>query len=157
MARMSEHGRQMIRHHEGVRLTPYRDCVGLWTVGVGHLIGDGKTLPSSWDRTLTDEEIDGLLRADLVRFERGVTRLCPVALTTGQFDALVSFSFNVGLGALQSSSLRRKLNRGDAEGAADEFLKWNKAGGKVWTGLTRRRQDERMLFCSTPTSPDDMP
>ncbi len=149
MAKISAHGLQLIRHHEGVRLTPYRDCVGLWTVGVGHLIGDGTTLPPSWNRTLTEEEVDGILRADLVRFERGVTRLCPVALTTGQFDALVSFSFNVGLGALQHSSLRTKLNRGEIDNAANEFLKWNKAGGKVWKGLTIRRQDERVLFCSS--------
>ena len=154
MARVSDHGRQLIRHHEGVRRTPYRDWVGLWTVGVGHLIGTGTTLPLAWDRTFTDEEIDGILRTDLVRFERGVTRLCPVALTAGQFDALVSFSFNVGLGALQSSSLRKKLNRGEVSGAADEFLKWNKAGGKVWRGLTIRRQDERLLFCSTDRTDD---
>jgi lysozyme len=72
---------------------------------------------------------------------------CPSSIDSqAQFDALVSFSFNVGLGNLQSSTLRMKYNRGDIEGAADEFLKWNKAGGKVLNGLVKRRQDERNLF-----------
>lgn len=136
----------MIKHHEGVRLKPYQDPIGLWTVGVGHLIGDGKTLPDDWNRTFTMEEVDELLAKDLARFERGVERLCPVGLDGGRFDALVSFAFNVGLGNLQRSSLRMKHNRSEFDQAADEFLKWNKAGGKVWAGLTKRRRDERALY-----------
>jgi len=136
----------MIVHHEGLRLRPYRDPIGLWTVGVGHLIGDGKTLPEEYNRLFTKEEVYEILEKDLNRFEKGVVRLCPVGLTSSRFDALVSFAFNVGLGNLQRSSLRMKHNRGDFDGAALEFLKWNKAGGKVWTGLTKRRLDESSLY-----------
>ena len=98
-----------------------------------------------WDA----DEIDALLQADLRKFEAGVLRLCPPAADNDcHFGAEVSFSFNVGLGNLQSSTLRMKYNRGDTEGAADEFLKWNKSGGKVLGGLVRRREAERMLFLS---------
>ena len=143
---ISDKGIALIKHHEGVRLKPYQDCVKLWTVGVGHLIGDGKSLPPEWNKIFTMEEVDGILRRDLDRFERGVEKFCPVALTQGQFDALVSFSFNVGLGTLQRSTLRQKLLRGDKEGAAEEFLKYCLAGGKILKGLQNRRRDERALF-----------
>lgn len=136
----------MIKHHEGVRNKPYRDPIGLWTVGVGHLIGDGKSLPEEWNRVFTDEEVDDLLKKDLRRFEAGVLRLCPMGLTQPRFDALVSFSFNVGLGNLQRSSLRMKHNREDYEGTAKEFLKWTRAGGRVLPGLVRRRNDESILY-----------
>ena len=136
----------MLKHHEGVRCRPYRDCVGLWTVGVGHLIGDGKSLPDEWNRTLSMEEVDALLRKDLARFERGVSKFCPVHLTQGEFDALVSFSFNLGLGVLQRSTLRQKILRGDKSGAAEEILKYNKAGGKIVKGLVNRRNDEYQIF-----------
>ena len=90
-----------------------------------------------------------ILKDDLARFERGVNTLIPITrLTQNQFDALVSFSFNVGLGNLQASTLRQKLNRGDYEGAGNEFPKWRKAGGKVLPGLVRRRADEKNLFMS---------
>ena len=94
------------------------------------------------------EEVDAILRADLDRFERGVERYITVPLTQGMFDALVSFSFNVGLGTLQRSTLRQKLNRGDKEGAAEELLKYCMAGGKILKGLQTRRLDERALFLS---------
>jgi len=99
-------------------------------------------------RTFTAAEVDSILAADLQRFERGVLRLCPVPLTQGQFDALVSFSFNVGLGSLQRSTLRMKTNRGDKLGAAEEFSKWTKGGGKVLPGLVKRRKDEAALYMS---------
>jgi lysozyme len=148
----------MIKHHEGVRTRPYRCPALLWTVGVGHVIDpshaavkyeDRKNLPipDGWDRSLTMGEVDDLLIADLARFERGVLRNCPSAIgRQGIFDALVSFSFNVGLGSLQRSTLRMKTNRGDFDEAADEFLKWTKAGGRVLQGLVKRRQDERAMF-----------
>jgi lysozyme len=94
------------------------------------------------------EEVDAILAADLSRFERGVEQFCPVPLTQGMFDGLVSFSFNVGLGTLQRSTLRQKLLRGDKEGAADELLKYCMAGGKPLKGLQNRRIDERVLFLS---------
>ena len=151
---------QMIKHHEGVRTKPYRCPALLWTVGVGHVIDpthaavkyeERKNLPipAGWDRVLTMDEVDRILAQDLGRFERGVVRFCPAAVgRQGVFDALVSFAFNVGLGNLQRSTLRMKTNRGELEGAADEFLKWTKAGGRVLPGLVKRRNDERALYLS---------
>jgi len=146
--RVSDRGRALIKHHEGVRPKPYRCPAGLWTVGVGHLIGDGKTLPPEWNRTFSPDEVDRLLAADLRRFESGVLRLCPVSLTQGQFDALVSFAFNLGLGGLQRSSVRMCTNRGDTEGAVQGLMKYTKAGGKVLPGLLKRRNDEAALYAS---------
>ena len=98
-----------------------------------------------WDA----DEIDALLAADLRKFEAGVLRLCPSAADSQpHFDAMVSLAFNIGLGNLQASTLRMKYNRGDYDGAADEFLKWNKSSGKVLQGLVRRREAERVLFLS---------
>ena len=143
---ISNKGIQLIKHFEGVRNKPYRDCVGLWTVGVGHLIGDGKSLPESWNKLFTTEEVDALLKQDLVRFERGVQKLLPVPLTQNQFDALISFSFNLGLGVLQRSTLRQNILRKDFKGASEEFLKYVRAGGKIVKGLVTRRNDEKALF-----------
>lgn len=150
---------EMIKHHEGVRTKPYQCPALLWTVGVGHVIvpehgrlklEERKNLPipDGWNRVVPMGEVDDILKKDLARFESGVSRLCPVSLTQGQFDALVSFSFNVGLGNLQRSTIRMKVNRGDMEGAAEAFLDWTKAGGKVLKGLVNRRNDERALFMS---------
>lgn len=138
----------MIKHHEGVRYRPYKCPAGLWTIGVGHLIGDGKTLPPEWNRTLSKDEVDQILAADLRRFERGVLRLCPVLLTQGQFDALVSFAFNLGLGGLQRSSVRMCTNRMDKDGAVRGLMKYIKGGGKVLPGLVKRRKDEAALYMS---------
>jgi len=149
---------KLLKHHEGVKLRPYRCPALLWSIAIGHVIDpthiavkyeDRKNLPipDGWDRVLTMGEVDAILAQDLVRFERGVLRNCPSAIgRQGVFDALVSFSFNVGLGSLQRSSLRMKINRGELEEAADEFLKWTKAGGRVLPGLVKRRNDERALF-----------
>ena len=100
------------------------------------------------NRTFSKDEVDGILRADLQRFERGVRLFCPVDLTQGMFDGLVSFSFNVGLGTLQRSTLRQKLLRGDKAGAGEELLKYCMAGGKILKGLQNRRKDEAALFIS---------
>ena len=142
----SQQGLDLIKRYEGVRRKPYRCPAGLWTVGVGHLIGDGLSLPDSWNRTLEAAEIDALLAKDVTRFERGVARYISAKLTQGQFDALVSFSFNLGLGTLQRSKVRLKLNRGDMDGAIASLLKYNKAGGKELKGLTFRRRDEAKLM-----------
>jgi lysozyme len=144
--KVSDKAIEMLCHHEGVRRKPYQDCIGLWTVGVGHLIG--KTLPDEWNKTFSMEEVHEILKTDLARFEAGVSRLCPTGLTHSHFDALVSFSFNLGLGGLQRSSIRMKHNRGDHEGAADGFLLYTKAGGKVFKGLVTRRNDERAVYLS---------
>jgi lysozyme len=149
----------MIKHHEGVRQKPYKCPAKLWTVGVGHVLypeqgklkidqRDGFALKTEDFRTFSMDEVDAILRADLDRFERGVEKFCPVPLTQGQFDALVSFSFNVGLGTLQRSTLRQKVLRGDMEGASEELLKYCMAGGKVLKGLLNRRKDEQVVFKS---------
>jgi lysozyme len=151
---------QMIKHHEGLRTKPYRCPALLWTVGVGHVIDPSHIavkyeerknlpIPTGWDRVLSMDEVDAILVKDLGRFERGVARYCPAALNSqGRFDALVSFSFNVGLGNLQRSGLRMKTNRGEFEEAAEEFMKWTKAGGRVLPGLVKRRLDEQRLYLS---------
>jgi lysozyme len=149
----------MIKHHEGVRQKPYQCPARLWTIGVGHVMypEQGKlkledrnafqTRPEDM-RIYPMQEVDDILKLDLQRFERGVERFCPVPLTQGMFDGLVSFSFNVGLGTLQRSTLRQKVLRGDKEGAAEELLKYCMAGGKILKGLQNRRIDERALFLS---------
>jgi lysozyme len=138
---------KLIRHHEGVRNKPYQCPAKLWTVGIGHLIGDGKTLPPEWNKTFTNEEIDGILKSDLNRFELGVSKMLPnVQLKQHEFDALVSFCFNLGLGCFQRSTIRQALLRGDKEQAMESLVKYCRAGGKILKGLQNRRLDERRLF-----------
>jgi lysozyme len=138
---------KLLRHHEGVRNKPYQCPAKLWTVGIGHLIGDGKTLPPEWNRTFTNEEIDGILKSDLNRFELGVSKMLPnVQLKQHEFDALVSFCFNLGLGCFQRSTIRQALLRGDKEQAMESLMKYCRAGGKILRGLENRRKDERRLF-----------
>ena len=150
---------EVIRHHEGVRYKPYRCPAALWTIGVGHVLYPEQAkipmaermnfpLRPEDNRVWTKDEVDAILKADLARFEKGVATYCTVPLTQGMFDALVSFSFNVGLGTLQRSTLRSKLNRGDKLGAADELLKYCLGGGKILKGLQNRRIDERAMFLS---------
>jgi lysozyme len=144
---VSDRGIQLIKHHEGVRNRPYRDCIGLWTCGVGHLIGDGKSLPESWNRTFTQEEIDAILKKDLQRFETGLIKLLPnVKLKQCEFDALISFCFNLGTGCFQRSTIRQALLRGDKQAAMESLVKYCKAGGKILKGLQNRRLDEKQLF-----------
>jgi lysozyme len=156
---ISEKALKQIKHHEGVKNTPYRCPAGLWTVGVGHVLYPEQIRLKFQDRLqyplriehfrkFSNEEIDEILQADLARFEAGVRRLCPRNLSQSRFDALVSFSFNVGLGNLQKSSVRMKHNRGDFEGAAESFMLWTKAAGRVLPGLVRRRNDERLMYLS---------
>lgn len=158
--RVSDAGKGLIKQFEGVHHRPYLCPAVLWTVGVGRVlypeqaklkVPERKTYPlrSEHDKEWSDESIDLLFDTDLMRFESGVLRLCPdSALSQGQFDALVAFTFNCGLGSLQASTLRRLFNSGDIEGAAAEFPRWNKAGGRVLPGLTRRRLAEQALFLS---------
>ena len=157
--KVSQRCKEMIKHHEGVRFKPYRCPARLWTVGVGHVLypdqgrlpldqRDAYPLKTEDNRTFSKDEVDGILSADLQRFEVGVAKLFPVGLTQGQNDALVSFAFNLGLGGVQRSTLRQKVLRGEVEAAADEFLKFTRGGGKILPGLVKRRNDERALFLS---------
>ena len=137
----SADGLALIKHFEGFRSHPYRCQANVWTIGYGHTRGvTQQTLPVS------KGEAEVLLLEDVARFERSVKRLIQARLTQGQFDALVSFTFNLGGAALQRSRLRMKLNRGDYSGAANELLRWTRAGGVIRKGLVRRRQAERVLF-----------
>ena len=154
-----------IKRNEGVELKPYLDVILLWTTGVGHLIAPPDQMkmtveerkaakakgklpcPKEWNRTLTMKEVDEILRQDLRRFESGVVRYCSGGnITQNRLDGLVSFAFNCGLGTLQRSSIRMRHNREDYQGAADAFLLYNKAGGIVNKGLTRRRNEERAMY-----------
>ena len=144
---ISDKGIALIKQFEGCKLTAYQDSVGVWTIGYGWTQPvDGK--PVKRGMTIDQQTADRLLKTGLVGYENDVLKVVRVKLTQGQFDALVSFTYNLGARSLSTSTLLRKLNAGDYAGAADEFLRWNKAGGKVLNGLTRRREAERALFLS---------
>ncbi len=166
--KLSKAAAAMMHKYEGYRNRPYLCPAHMWTIGYGHVLyQDQIRLPMARvdkpvlmirkemplrpedNRVWTKQETDDLFDADIASFERGVLRLVPgVVGHQGRFDALVSFAYNVGLGNLQRSTVRIKANRGEWEGAADALLLWNKAGGKVFVGLDRRRKDERALFLS---------
>ena len=136
----------LIKRYEGLSLRPYRCPAGLWTIGFGHLIGDGRTLPAFWNRLFSVEECNALLAQDVARFERGVSAYITEPMAQGEFDGLVSFAFNLGLGTLQRSTVRQRFNRGDKAGAIEVLLKYNKSKGKVERGLTARRNSEAQLM-----------
>ena len=140
---ISQTGIDLIKDFEGFYAESYLSPAKFWTQGWGSTAGITADSPP-----ITRAEGEELLAKDLVRFERAVLRLCPVPLSQGHYDALVSFSFNLGSGALQSSTLRRKIMREDYEGAADEFPRWVFAAGRRLAGLVRRRDAERSLFLS---------
>jgi lysozyme len=137
----SPRGIDFIKQFEGFRSHPYQCQANVWTIGYGHTAGvTADTDPVSESAAVA------LLQRDIAKYERSVFRLVQAKLTQRQFDALVSFTFNLGGGALQRSKLRMKLNRGDYIGAAAEFLRWTRAGGVVRRGLVRRREAERAMF-----------
>lgn len=139
--RTSDNGRALIRHFEGLALEAYFCPAGVLTIGYG---STGKHVQTGM--RITKEQADALLVKDLERFEEGVDELVTVHLDQDEFDALVAFSFNVGLGNLKTSTLLRRLNAKDYASAASEFRKWNKGGGKVLPGLVKRRAAEAALF-----------
>ena len=139
--KISKKGLDLIKTFEGLELKAYKDSVGVLTIGWGSTGSHVKP-----GMSITKEQAEELLKQDVSRFEKGVNDLVKVPLIQNQFDALVSFSFNLGLGNLKSSTLLRKLNASDYSGAASEFLRWNRAGGVVLKGLTRRRQAEKDMF-----------
>jgi len=141
---IDKRGLDLVKHFEGLYLNAYQDSVGVWTIGYGHTGLTHKDGTVKKGLTITEEKADELLRHDMGHFGKRVNDLVTVPLNQDQFDALTSFDFNTG--GLKDSTLRKKLNAGDYTGAADEFLRWNKAGGKVLKGLTRRRESERNLF-----------
>lgn len=137
----SNNGIDLIKEFEGLCLTAYKCAAGVWTIGYGHTEGVTGAM------VITDATASELLAKDLEKFEAGVEGLVKVEINQNQFDALVSFAFNVGLGNLAKSTLLKKINSGRPVGEVQaEFLRWNKAGGKVLAGLTKRRNAEAYLF-----------
>ena len=126
----------------------YIDPVGVLTIGWGHTNDNGRQFDSA--SVWTQDDCDAEFLSDMAIFESAVNDLVEVSINQDQFDALVSFAFNVGAGNLGKSTLLKKLNAGDFAGAAQEFQRWNKGGGKVLPGLTRRRACEALLFQSIP-------
>src|SRR5690554_4403486 len=143
--RTSPTGEALLHHFEGFRSEAYLDPVNIWTIGYGNTRYEDGTPVRKGDH-VTRERGAELFRNILRGFERAVLDAVKVPLTQGQFDALVSLAYNIGSGAFRSSTLLRVLNAGDYEGAADQFLRWNRGGGRVLPGLTRRREAERKLF-----------
>lgn len=129
-----------IKGFEGERLKAYQCTAGVWTIGVGHTEG---VKPGD---EITTEESNALFLADLYYFKKRVAPLVDVDVTEGQFVALMSFVFNVGVNAFMTSTLRKRLNEGNLTQASFEFLKWKFAGGEIVKGLLKRRQAERELF-----------
>ncbi|MDH2121645.1 lysozyme [Pantoea brenneri] len=138
--KVSNNGINLVKRFEGLELKAYRDSVGILTIGYGH------THAVKAGDAITGEKADAFLREDLQVAELTVNTNVKVKLTQGQFDALVSFVFNLGSGNFVKSTLIKKLNSGDYAGAADEFGKWVNAGGKRLPGLVKRRAAEREVF-----------
>ncbi len=140
----SDEGIGLIQTMEGLRLKPYKDSVGKWTIGYGHTT-IAKVLAMA-GISFTEDQCYRLLVYDLKDAETGVKRLVKVELKQSEFDALVSFAFNLGVGKLGASTLLNKLNMGDKVGAASEFTKWVMAGESKLPGLVKRRQAEMAMF-----------
>jgi len=149
--KINKKGLELVKHFEGCYLEAYKCPAGIWTIGIGHT---GKT--ASPGNKITKEKAEELLKQDMQEFEKAVSQLIDAPLNENQFSALVSFSFNVGAGALSRSTLRRYLNAGNYSLAASEFKRWNKGGGKVLAGLVRRREAETKLF-KEPVGNSDSP
>ena len=146
MRHINERGIEIVKSFEGISLEPYLCPANVWTVGYGATVGsDGGPIDPDME-PISEDEAEALLLRDLESSEGWVSRLIKTALTENQFSALVSFTFNLGAGSLQRSTLRMKLNRSEYQSAADEFPKWRMAGGRVLAGLVRRRASERKLF-----------
>ena len=137
---ISPDGLEFIKQAEGCKLTAYQDSVGVWTIGVGHTKGVVQ------GQILTQGMADALLEDDLQEVYDCLADAVKVPLSQGQFDALCSFTFNLGCGSLKGSTLLAMLNRGDYEGAANQFGRWVNAGGTKLDGLVKRRAGEAEMF-----------
>jgi lysozyme len=146
MRHVTDEGLALIKRFEGFNATPYLCPAGWWTIGFGAVRGpDGQPVAAA-TAPVTEEDAEALLRRDVALAERAVLRLISVPLADGQFDALVSFTFNLGAGALQRSILRRKVNREEHVEVPPEFHKWVWVGGKRLLGLVRRRESEARFY-----------
>lgn len=138
--RVNAEGIELIKRWEGLRLGAYKCSAGVWTIGYGH------TRSARQGMRITEAEAERLLKDDLMRFETAVSNAVKVDLTENQFAALVSWAYNVGENAVKTSTLVRKLNRGEYDSVPVELMKWNKISGKVNRGLTNRRAAEVGLW-----------
>lgn len=145
--KISNEGLNLIKKYEGLRLQAYLDPANVWTIGYGHTGDDVEE-----GMEISEEEATDLLLKDLNRFEPVINKV-ESPLTQSMYDALVSFTYNVGGGAFLKSTLLRKLAVRDYVGAADEFPRWNKGGGRVLNGLVRRRAEEKALFLKDGVKP----
>lgn len=144
MRHVSQQGLALIKRFEGFSPKIYLDAAGLPTIGYGHLLRPGEA--EMFARGISEEAGIALLIKDVQKAEQAVLRLVHVPLSEGQFDALVSFTFNLGSGALQRSTLRRKVNREEHADVPQEFMRWVWAGGRKLRGLIRRREAEAGLY-----------
>jgi GH24 family phage-related lysozyme (muramidase) len=140
MRKLNKAGLDLIKEFEGCKLKAYQDSVGVWTIGYGHTKGVKR------GDVITQKQAEDIFEDDINIFAPGVEKLIDNDVNDNEFAAMVSLAFNIGLSAFGRSGLLRAVNRGDFGTAANEFLKWNKAGGRVLAGLTRRRKAERALF-----------
>ena len=144
MRKTNQAGVDLIKHFEGFQSEAYRDPIGVITVGYGHT---NATFPHAvMGMVITESQAQEYLINDLNVTEQGVESLVKVPLTDNQFSSLVSFAFNLGLGNLKNSTLLKLLNSGDYIGARNQFVNWDKAGGKILNGLLARRRAEADLF-----------
>lgn len=139
---VSKKGISLIKKFEGCRLLAYQDSVGVWTIGYGHTQGISR------NDKISQEQADAFLLHDIELAVKDVNRLVKVTLNSNQFDALVSFTFNLGARNLSSSTLLKKLNAGQTDMAANEFGRWIFAGERISSGLVKRREAEKNLFLS---------
>ena len=144
---VSNKGVDLICEFEGKRLVAYDDGVGVWTIGFGTIKYPNGTRVKKGD-TCTLEQAKEYMRHDLIEFEHTVNSSVKAPLNQNQFDALVSLAYNIGSSAFKSSTLVKKLNTGDYQGASDQFNVWVNAGGKRMQGLANRRDKEKLLFLS---------
>ena len=145
--KLSDNGYNFISSMEGVRTKAYKDSVGIWTVGIGFITVDGQKVNEN--TTLTTEQIKIQFTKQIATYENAVNNSVTSQINQNQFDALVSFTFNLGTGSLKSSTLLKKVNVNPADPSiTTEFSKWNKASGRVIDGLTKRRAAEAKLYFS---------
>lgn len=146
---ISEKGLNLIKKFEGFSSSPYLCPANIPTIGYGNTFYEDGTKVTMNDESISEDRANEILKYKTNKeFGAFVNRAVDVELNQNQFDALVSFAYNLGNGSLEQSTLLKKLNAGDYDGAADEFLRWNRAGGKILAGLTKRRIEERELFLS---------
>ena len=137
---LSEKGKALIKKYEGLRLCAYKCPAGVWTIGYGH------TADVLEGQKISEKQADEFFDKDIKQFEDAVNSLVKVPLKQGQFDALVSFVYNVGKTAFANSTLLKLLNQKKYTAAANQFTRWVYANGKKLQGLVKRREEEKFLF-----------